>query len=156
MLPGRRCSTPWISRQLGSSPLMNGRSSAGSTLLPRLQPWIHIPSLIREPLMSTRTSSRKLSNPSSAEAVELYWYMLEIFTDHDADKDGIIKLEEFSAMMKECLAVPLKHELPVPTEDQFEVLFKKYDPRNDGRLTVDEWMSLAKEEVYKKYDPRND
>jgi len=92
-----------------------------------------------------------ITNSSSAEAVELYWYMLEIFTDHDTDKDGIIKLEEFSAMMKECLAVPLKHELPVPCCEQFEVLFKKYDPRNDGRLTVDEWMSLAKEEVYKKF-----
>merc|ERR1712098_424449 len=88
---------------------------------------------------------------SGAEAVELYWYMLEIFTDQDADKDGIIKLEEFNAMMKECLAVPLKHELPVPCCEQFDVLFKKYDPRNDGRLTVDEWMSLAKEEVYKKF-----
>jgi len=54
-------------------------------------------------------------------------------------------------MMKECLAVPLKHELPVPCCEQFDVLFKKYDPRNDGRLTVDEWMSLAKEEVYKKF-----
>merc|ERR1711915_133979 len=66
-------------------------------------------------------------------------------------KEGTIKLEEFSAMVKECLAVPLKHELPVPCCEQFEVLFKKYDPRNDGRLTVDEWMSLAKEEVYKKF-----
>jgi len=60
-------------------------------------------------------------------------------------------LEEFNSMMKECLAVPLKHELPVPCCEQFDVLFKKYDPRNDGRLTVDEWMSLAKEEVYKKF-----
>merc|ERR1712029_1180267 len=59
--------------------------------------------------------------------------------------------EELYAMMKECLVVPLKHELPVPCCEQFEVLFKKYDPRNDGRLTVDEWMSLAKEEVYKKF-----
>merc|ERR1711945_4028 len=92
-----------------------------------------------------------VTNSSSAEAVELYWYMLEIFTDHDTDKDGIIKLEEFNAMMKECLVVPLKHELPVPCCEQFEVLFKKYDPRNDGRLTVDEWMSLAREEVYKKF-----
>merc|ERR1712221_8949 len=91
------------------------------------------------------------TNSSSAEAVELYWYMLEIFTDHDADKDGIVKMDEFSAMMKECLATPLKHELPVPCCEQFEVLFKKYDPRNDGRLTVDEWMTLAKEEVYKKF-----
>merc|ERR1712111_224631 len=63
--------------------------------------------------------SAAIGNSSSSEAVELYWYMLEIFTDHDTDKDGIIKLEEFSAMMKECLAVPLKHELPVPCCEQF-------------------------------------
>merc|ERR1712121_390563 len=92
-----------------------------------------------------------VTNSSSAEAVELYWYMLEIFTDHDTDKDGIIKLEEFNAMMKECLVVTLNHELHVPCCEQFEVLFKKYDTRNDGRLTVDEWMSLAKEGVYKKF-----
>jgi len=36
-------------------------------------------------------------------------------------------------------------------KDQYETLFKKYDPRNDGRLTVDEWINLAKEEVYKKF-----
>merc|ERR1719308_213732 len=58
-----------------------------------------------------------ITNSSSAEAVELYWYMMEIFTDHDADKDGIIKLEEFSAMMKECLAVPLKEELQSALEE---------------------------------------
>merc|ERR1712113_785657 len=81
-----------------------------------------------------------IDNSSGAEAVELYWYMLEIFTDHDADKDGIIKVAEFPSMMKEFLATPLKHSLAVPTEDQFETLFKKYDPRKDGRLTVDEWM----------------
>merc|ERR1712198_314346 len=92
-----------------------------------------------------------IDNSSSAEALELYWYMLEIFTDHDADKDGIIKMAEFPSMMKEFLTTPLKHSLAVPADDQFEALFKKYDPRNDGRLTVDEWMSLAKEEVYKKF-----
>merc|ERR1712029_263005 len=52
---------------------------------------------------------------SGAGAVELYWYMLEIFTDHDADKDGIIKMAEFPSMMKEFLATPLKHSLAVPT-----------------------------------------
>merc|ERR1712198_712698 len=92
-----------------------------------------------------------VTNSSSAEALELYWYMLEIFTDHDADKDGIIKMAEFTSMMKEFLTTPLKHSLAVPADDQFEALFKKYDPRNDGRLTIDEWMSLAKEEVYKKF-----
>merc|ERR1712033_99539 len=65
-------------------------------------------------------------------SVELYWYMLEIFTDHDSDMDGIIKMAEFPAMMNELLNVPKKHNLPVPSEGEYETLFKKYDPRNDG------------------------
>merc|ERR1711902_286076 len=72
-------------------------------------------------------------------------------TDHDSNKDGIVKMVEFPAMMNEFLTVPKKHSLAVPSEGQYETLFKKYDPRNDGRLTVDEWMSLASQEVYKKF-----
>merc|ERR1712112_95771 len=92
-----------------------------------------------------------MASATCPEHVELYWYMLEIFTDHDSDKDGIIKMAEFPAMMEEFLTVPKKHSLPHPEPEQFEALFKKYDPRNDGRLTVDEWMKLATEEVYKKF-----
>merc|ERR1712029_406465 len=92
-----------------------------------------------------------VTNSSSAEGVELYWYMLEIFTDHDTDKDGIIKMTEFPAMMNEFLTVPKKHSLTVPSQGEYEALFKKFDPRKDGRLTVDEWMSLTTEEVYKKF-----
>merc|ERR1712219_98385 len=95
--------------------------------------------------------SSAISNSSSSEAVELYWYLLEIFTEEDEDKDGIVKLAEFPSMMDKVLMIPQKHGLSVPAQDQFETLFKKYDPRNDGRLTVDEWMSLAKEEVFKKF-----
>merc|ERR1712121_173423 len=47
-----------------------------------------------------------IEDTNSAESLELYWYMLEIFTEHDSDKDGIIKLTEFPAMMKEFLATP--------------------------------------------------
>merc|ERR1712221_30669 len=60
-----------------------------------------------------------INKSDSTEAVELYWYMLETFTDHDADKDGIIKMAEFPSMMKEFLTTPLKHSLAVPAEDQF-------------------------------------
>merc|ERR1711973_984687 len=87
----------------------------------------------------------------SVEATELYWYMLEIFTDHDVEKTGFVKNETFPPMMHEFLATPVKHGLETPSKDTYEAMFKKYDPRNDGRLTVDEWMSLAKEEVYKKF-----
>jgi len=72
-------------------------------------------------------------------------------TEHDLEKTGFVKLETFSSMMHEFLVTPVKHGLTTPSKDTYETLFKKYDPRNDGRLTVDEWMSLAKEEVYKKF-----
>merc|ERR1712029_72396 len=92
-----------------------------------------------------------LANTSSAEGVELYWFMLEIFTDHDSDKDGVIKMSEFPAMMNQLCATPRKHGLTCcPSEDSFETLFKKYDPRGDGMMTVDEFIKLATEEVFKK------
>merc|ERR1711915_487773 len=92
-----------------------------------------------------------INKPDSTEAVELYWYMLEIFTEHDLEKTGFVKLETFPTMMHEFLVTPVKHGLTTPSKDTYETLFKKYDPRNDGILTVDEWMSLAKEEIYKKF-----
>merc|ERR1711915_697757 len=91
-----------------------------------------------------------INNSDGTEAIELYWYMLEIFTEHDLEKTGFVKLETFPSM-HEFLVTPVKHGLTTPSKDAYETLFKKYDPRNDGRLTVDEWMSLAKEEVYKKF-----
>merc|ERR1711936_398129 len=91
-----------------------------------------------------------LGKVAGPEHVELYRYMLEIFTDHDTDKDGIVKQAEFSAMMNEFLATPKKLGLPCPAEAEYPALFQKYDPRKDGKMTVDEWMSLATEEVFKK------
>merc|ERR1712098_1015216 len=92
-----------------------------------------------------------INKTDSAEALELYWYMVEIFTEHDLQKEGFVKLETFPSMMHEFLSTPVKHGLKTHSKDEYETLFKKYDPRNDGRLTIDEWMSLAKEEVYKKF-----
>ena len=36
-------------------------------------------------------------------------------------------------------------------QDQYETLFKKYDPRGNGTLTIDEWMKLANQEVFKAF-----
>merc|ERR1711990_60648 len=91
-----------------------------------------------------------VSKVAGPEHVELYWYMLEIFTEHDTDKDGFVMKAEFPAMMKEFLATPKKLELTCPAETEYDALFLKYDPRKDGKMTVDEWMSLATEEVFKK------
>ena len=60
--------------------------------------------------------SAAIGNSSSSEAVELYWYMLEIFTEQDGDKDGIVKLAEFPSMMNQVLVIPQKHGLSVPAQ----------------------------------------
>ena len=55
-----------------------------------------------------------LDKVAGPQHVELYWYMLEIFTDHDTDKDGIIKQAEFTEMMNQFLATPKKLGLTCP------------------------------------------
>merc|ERR1712240_854560 len=49
-----------------------------------------------------------INKSESAEAVELYWYMVEIFTEHDLQKEGFVKMENFSSMMHEFLSTPVK------------------------------------------------
>ena len=99
------------------------------------------------------------------ENVELYWFMLELFTDHDSTKCGRVNISQFPAMMSELVKTPKKLGLSTPAEvklkpfisgktepsvqGQYEALFKKYDPRADGNLTIDEWVKLATQEVFK-------
>merc|ERR1711973_342882 len=85
----------------------------------------------------------------SAENVELYWFMLELFTDSDTTKCGQVKYSEFAHMMFQLVMTAKKHGLATPAEDKYETIFKKYDPRGNGTLTIDEWIKLATEEVFK-------
>merc|ERR1711973_327877 len=79
-----------------------------------------------------------VTNVGGPENVELYWFMLELFTDSDTNKCGLVKTAK-------------KHGLTTPAEDQYETIFKKYDPRGNGTLTIDEWIKLATEEVCKAF-----
>merc|ERR1712192_293637 len=92
---------------------------------------------------------KAVTNVTGPENVELYWFMLELFTDHDSTKCGRVNISQFPAMMSELVKTPKKHGLSTPAEGQYETLFKKYDPRADGNLTIDEWVKLATEEVFK-------
>merc|ERR1712243_250349 len=141
-----------VQRSLGFVELFLEVTLLAWCMLPRLPPWIPTPSSTKEVLTSTRSLSRLPSRILKVpRPLELYWYMLEIFMEHDAEKVGFVKIATFPSMMHEFLATPIKHGLTTPSQDSYETLFKKYDPRNDGRLTVDGWMSLAEEEVYKKF-----
>merc|ERR1711868_314031 len=92
-----------------------------------------------------------VTNVGGPENTELYWFMLELFTDHDTTKCGQVSLSNFTPMMTELVKTAKKHGLPTPAEDQYETIFKKYDPRGTDTLTVDEWMKLANQEVFKAF-----
>jgi len=92
-----------------------------------------------------------VTNVTGPENVELYWFMLELFTDHDTTKCGRVNISQFPTMMSELVKTPKKLGLSTPDEGQYETLFKKYDPRADGNLTIDEWVKLATEEVFKTF-----
>merc|ERR1712131_114046 len=58
-----------------------------------------------------------INKSDSTEAVELYWYMLEIFTEHDQEKTGFVKIDTFPSMMHSFLETPVKHGLETPSKD---------------------------------------
>ena len=46
--------------------------------------------------------------PGSKENTELYRFLVEVFAEHDADKDGVITIKEFPAMIYELMEIPKK------------------------------------------------
>jgi len=97
----------------------------------------------------------------SPENNELYWYLLELFTEHDSDKDGIVIMSDFPAMLDRMLETPKKLEMVHPEKglleaddvkrkEHHQAMFKTYNPKGDDRMCLDEWIKLAMEGVYKK------
>ena len=46
--------------------------------------------------------------PGSKENTELYRFLVEVFAEHDAGKDGVITIKEFPAMIYELMEIPKK------------------------------------------------
>merc|ERR1712055_1005239 len=95
------------------------------------------------------------------ENTELYWFLLELFTDADPDKDGIVMLSDFSAMLDRALEAPKKLGMSHPDKGLLETddakrkechhtIFKTYNPVGDDKMCFDEWIKLAMEGVFKK------
>jgi len=102
---------------------------------------------------------RKALELGTPEHTEMYWYLLELFTECDADQDGIVTAFEFPAMLDMLLATPkklgitqagIKELLEDKMNEKKQELFKKHNTRADGRMCVDEWIHFAVEEVFKK------
>merc|ERR1712055_1145878 len=53
----------------------------------------------------------------SAENTELYWFLLELFTEADPDRDGIVMLSDFSRMLDRALETPKKLGMSHPDKN---------------------------------------
>merc|ERR1712080_583755 len=97
----------------------------------------------------------------SAEHTELFWFLLEIFTEHDTDKDGNVTMRSFPAMVDKVVELPIKlgvehKDLKMfqphaeKREEHHKALFKQFNTRGDDRMSFDEWLNFAVEVVFKK------
>merc|ERR1711970_381055 len=97
----------------------------------------------------------------SPENTELYWFLVELFTESDPDRDGIVMLNEFSGMLDKALETPKKLGMSHPDKGLFDTdeakrkeshhaIFKSFNPVGDDKMCLDEWIKLAMEGVFKK------
>merc|ERR1712215_24657 len=99
--------------------------------------------------------------PGTPEHTEMFWYLAELFTEGDSNKDGIITKRAFPTMVDKVVATFKKLEVTHPdkgmyVEDEekkiayYDGLFTAAIPRGDGKMTFDEWVKFAMEEIFKK------
>eukprot|EP00091_Calanus_sinicus_P022002 TRINITY_DN676_c0_g1_i1.p1 TRINITY_DN676_c0_g1~~TRINITY_DN676_c0_g1_i1.p1 ORF type:complete len:142 (+),score=46.84 TRINITY_DN676_c0_g1_i1:8-433(+) len=133
-----------------------------STSLPRLPPTRTPPhSLDHGNMEQFKEFLTTAVQPGTAEHTEMYWFLLELFTEHDTEKEGMVMKGEFFSMMDKVLETPKKLDIAHPDkailfsddvekkrEHQLDI-FKKNNPRGDNRMCVDEWIGLAMD-LFKK------
>ena len=57
---------------------------------------------------------KKALEVGTPENLELYWFLVEIFTDADCNKDGLICKRLFPTMMNQLMSNPVKFGLTHP------------------------------------------
>eukprot|EP00092_Neocalanus_flemingeri_P040133 GFUD01043715.1.p1 GENE.GFUD01043715.1~~GFUD01043715.1.p1 ORF type:complete len:258 (-),score=69.25 GFUD01043715.1:105-878(-) len=101
--------------------------------------------------------------PGTPEYTEMFWYLVELFTESDSNKDGIITKRAFASIMDKLFETPMKLAIVHPDEGMHmyeededkkaafqDTLFKANNPRGDEKMTLDEWIKFAMEKVFKK------
>eukprot|EP00092_Neocalanus_flemingeri_P040134 GFUD01043716.1.p1 GENE.GFUD01043716.1~~GFUD01043716.1.p1 ORF type:complete len:258 (-),score=77.43 GFUD01043716.1:76-849(-) len=101
--------------------------------------------------------------PGTPEHVEMFWYLTELFTESDSNKDGIITKRAFANIMDKLFETPMKLAIVHPDEGLHmyeedeekkaafqDTLFKANNPFGDEKMTLDEWIRFAMEKVFKK------
>jgi len=86
---------------------------------------------------------KKALVPGSEEHLELYWYLLELFTQH-CNKDALATRHAVTVMIAKASEIPLHHGVlkGVPTTDYFD--------KFGDAMTFDEWLEFALTTIYKK------
>merc|ERR1711970_1597921 len=98
----------------------------------------------------------------TSERTELYWHLVELFTESDVNKEGIVTASVFPELMDNLMTTVKKFAATHPDlkvlmeEDAAKktaqlALFKKHNTRADDRMCVDEWIKLAVEDIFKKF-----
>jgi len=106
---------------------------------------------------------RKAVVVGNPEHTELYWFLLELFLEHDKNKDGNVTMGRFSDMVDKTFELPMKLGLFPKDMIEFggddekktkarEATFKEFNTRGDGNMTFDEWLAYALEHVIKKME----
>jgi len=87
---------------------------------------------------------KKAMTAGSAENLELYWYLLQLFLNH-CGKNGLADKTAFGLLLQTASAAPLRHGLlkAVPSVDDF-------DQFEDGVMTWDQFLAYATSQIYKK------
>ena len=88
--------------------------------------------------------------------------MVEIFTDEDSKKDGLITTRPFPAMMSELLETVVQHHLSNPDKEMTQVdedkkiahmekLLVENNPRKEEKMALNEWIQFAMEKALKNF-----
>ena len=93
---------------------------------------------------------KALASDQGGDWIILEGQLVDLFSEKKT-KHGVVRMSDFPAMMNKLLATPKKHGLSVPEPSQYKTMLRRYDQSGYGRLTIDEWMKLASEEVFKKF-----
>ena len=93
---------------------------------------------------------KALASDQGGDWIILEGQLVDLFSEKKT-RHGVVRMSDFPAMMNKLLATPKKHGLSVPEPSQYKALLRKYDQSGYQRLTIDEWIKLASEEVFKKF-----
>ena len=115
-------------------------------------------------------------NTGTKEHTEMFWYLVEMFTEFDTNKDGTLSMRSFPKMVDRLMLTPKKMQVEHPSkvnrvknclilyfmfilqelymsgEPKIKCLEKMFASatRTDGQMTLDEWVTFALESIFKQ------